>query len=77
MSPFWIELKSWIPFAGLLVTIGLLIYNFLSTQKLANNHLAHLALDVKDVIKKLDCIDKKLDKHETDIAVLHEKTKNL
>lgn len=74
---FWAEVKSWVPTAGFLVTVGLLIYNFLSNQKLANNHLAHLAIDVKDVIKKVDNLDKKFDKIDKEVAVLKEKTKDL
>lgn len=74
---FWLEIKSWIPLCSFVLTVVLLIYNYLSHQKIVNNDLTHLAIDVKEVIKKIDNLDNKLEAHEKEIGILFERTKDL
>lgn len=71
-----VELKSWIPTASFLVTVGLLIYNFLCHQKLTGNDLKHLATDVKKISDNQDKQDAKIDEMGKDIAYIKGKEEN-
>lgn len=64
------EIKSWTPVATLLVTIGLVIYNFLCHQKIVGNDLHHLALDLKKISENQDKQDTKINTLCVDMAYI-------
>lgn len=70
MSELIAEIKTWIPVASFVVTVGLLIYNFLSHQKLVGNDLKHLSTDVKKISDNQDKQDEKIGKICEDIAFI-------
>lgn len=59
------------------IMVGGLLINWLATNKLTTNHVAHLDEKLDNIQGTVDSIAKEQNKQKTDIAVLKEKTKDL
>ena len=67
-------LYDWKLWLFVITFLGILI-NWLANQKIVNNDLHHISIDIQKLSDKVDCIDKKIVDIKTDVAVLQEKTK--
>lgn len=66
MSDFLMQWKLWL----FVVTLGGILINWLANQKLMNNHLKHLSIDLKDIKIKQEEQGNKIAHIETEVAYI-------